>query len=108
MRGGGKEDCALIAQIDLHAGFDFQLARELGVQARAGCGQGLESGGGFERAVDQHAAGGVRGFAAGLAALDDEDARAFSFEFKRERESDDACADYDYIPGLHVVLHSAL
>src|ERR1700678_383488 len=110
--GGGKENCALISEINLDAGFKFQLANELGIHARAGCGQGLQGGGGFEQAIDQHAAGGVRCFAAGLAALDHEDARAFSLERDQKRESDDAAADDDYVPGLlhllYILLHMLL
>lgn len=44
----------------------------------------------------------MRRFAAGLAALDYKDARASAPELNRQRETDDAAADYDYIPILHL------
>jgi hypothetical protein len=43
----------------------------------------------------------MRGFAAGLAAFDDQDACTFLAEFNREREADDAAADDDDVPVLH-------
>jgi hypothetical protein len=75
--------------------------RELGIHLRAGCCQRLQSSGSFERAVDQHAAGGVGGFAAGFSTLDDEDRGAALAEGDGERQADDASADDDYVPGLH-------
>jgi len=51
----------------------------------------------------------VRGFAAGLSALDDEDGGAAFAEGDGEREADDAAADDDYVPSLHVgILTGAL
>jgi len=62
----------------------------------------LQSRGRFKREIDQHAACGMRCFAARLTALDYEDARASSSELNRQRESDDAATDDDYIPILHL------
>ena len=44
----------------------------------------------------------MRRFAAGLAPLDYQDAQASAPEFDRQRETDNAAADYDYIPILHL------
>lgn len=63
----------MIAQIDLQARFELELVHKLGIQARAGGRKRLEDGGSFKAAVDQHAAGGVRGFTARLSALDYQD-----------------------------------
>lgn len=102
MLGGGKENRALVPQIDFHARLHLQFVDELGIQARAGCGQRLQSGERFGRAIDQHAASGVRRFAAGLAPLDYNDTRAFAPELNRQREPNNAAADYDYIPIPHL------
>ncbi len=56
----------------------------------------------FRAAIHQHAASGVRRFAAGLAPLDYQDTRAFLAELNRKREPDNAAADYDYVPILHL------
>ena len=48
-----------------------------------------------------HASGSVRGFARGLALLDDEDARV-RLQAPRQRESNDAPADDYDVPGLHI------
>jgi|SRR5271169_2329473 len=74
---------------------------ELGVQAGTGYGQGLQIDWSFEGTVDQHAAGCMRGFAARFAALDYQNLRAVLAQSDCERESDDAPADDDYVPGLH-------
>jgi hypothetical protein len=51
----------------------------------------------------------VGGFAAGLSALDDQDRGTAFAKGDGEREADDAAADDDYVPGLHVgILTSAL
>lgn len=102
MLGRGKHNRAVIAQVDVHSGFEFDLLRELGIQAGAGGGEGLESGRSFQAALDQHAAGGVGSLAARLSALDDENAGAASAQRQREREPDDAAANYDYVPNLHL------
>jgi hypothetical protein len=39
--GGREENRALIAQVDFHAGFDLQFAREFGIHAGAGRGEWL-------------------------------------------------------------------
>jgi hypothetical protein len=44
----------------------------------------------------------VGGFAAGLAALDDQHSSAAFAECNGQREADDASADDDYVPSLHV------
>src|SRR5208337_1521892 len=51
--------------------------------------------------VRNHASGGVRGFARGLALLDDEDARV-RLQAPRQRESNDAPAYDDNVPSLHI------
>src|SRR5271166_2854310 len=51
--------------------------------------------------VRNHASGSVCGFARGLALLDDEDARV-RLQAPRQRESNDAPADDDNVPGLHI------
>src|SRR5208282_4788557 len=78
------------------------LLAELRVQACAGCGQRLQGREGFERAIDQHAAGGMRRFTSRLAALDDQNTGAFSSELYRQREPDDAAANNDHVPVLHL------
>ena len=74
---------------------------EFGIHARASCRQRLQHIWCFEGAVDQHAAGGVGGFAAGFSTLDDEDRGAALAEGDGERQADDASADDDYVPSLH-------
>jgi hypothetical protein len=44
----------------------------------------------------------MRRFAAGLAALDHKDARASAAKLNRQRETDNAAANDDYIPILHL------
>jgi hypothetical protein len=68
----------------------------------AGAGQGLEGRLRFEGTVDQHTAGGVGGFTARLSAFDDQDGGAAFADCNGEREADDAAADNDYIPSLHL------
>jgi len=97
-----EQDRARIPQIDLHARLDFQFVREFGIQAGARHRQGLKSWQRIEGAVDQHAAGSVGGFAARLSALDDQNAGSAFAQCNREREADDASADDDYVPSLHV------
>ena len=63
---------------------------------------GCRAAGVSSRAIDQHAASGVRRFAAGLAPLDYNDTRAFAPELNRQREPNNAAADYDYIPIPHL------
>ena len=96
-----KHDRTLIPQVDFHSGFEFQFMRELGIHLRASSCQRLQSTGSFEGAVDQHAAGGVGGFAAGFSTLDDEDRGAALAEGDGERQADDASAYDDYVPSLH-------
>jgi len=66
-----KQNCPLVPQINLHPRFDFQFVGEFRVQAGAGGGQRLKDGWCLEGAIDEHPTRGVRGFAAGLSALDD-------------------------------------
>ena len=75
---------------------------EFGIHAGAGGGERLESGRSFRAGIDQHPAGGVGGLAAGLSALDDQDGRASPAEGKGEGKADDAPADDDYVPSLHL------
>ena len=98
----GKEDRALIAQVHFHAGLDFQLVGEFRIHSGAGTGDGLERGGGFKGASDQHSTGSVRGFATGFSALDDQNGGAAPAQGDREREADDAASDDEDIPSLHV------
>ena len=63
--------------------------------------RGLEGWAGFERAVDEHAAGGVGGLATGLSTLDHENRGAAFAQGDGEGEADDPSADDDYVPGLH-------
>ena len=82
---------------------------EFRIHAGAGGGEWLEWGGGFERAIDQHASGGVGGFVARFSALDDQDGGAAFAQGDSEREADDAAADDDDVPGFHgASLKSAL
>jgi len=104
-----KKNGARVAQIDFHSRFHFDFVSEFRVHAGAGGGQWLESGGGLERGVDQHASGSVGGFVAWLSALDDQDGGAAFAQGDGEREADDASADDDDVPGFHgASLKSAL
>jgi hypothetical protein len=102
MFSGREEYCALVAQVDLHSRFHFQLMDKLGIHAGACRRQRLKSRESFKRAVDQHSAGGVRGFAARLSALDHEDASPTSTQRAGQREADSASADDDYVRSLHL------
>lgn len=102
MLGRGKHNRPVIAQIDVHSGFEFDLLRKLGIHAGAGGGEGLESGSSFYAALHQHAAGGVGSLAARLSALDDENAGAAPAQGQGEREPYDAASDDDYVPNLHL------
>jgi Carboxypeptidase regulatory-like domain len=75
---------------------------EFGIHASAGGGERLESGRSFRAGIDQHPAGGVGGFAAWLSALDDQDGRASPAEGEGEGKADDAPANDDYVPSLHL------
>ncbi len=75
---------------------------EFGIHAGAGCCQRLDNRGSFERAVDQHATGRVGGFAAGFTALDNYDSSPTFAQGDGKREADDAPADDDYVPSLHL------
>ena len=66
-----KKDSALVAQVNFHPRLDFQFVGKLGIHAGTRCREGLQNRGSFEGAVDEHAPGGVRGFAARLTAFDD-------------------------------------
>jgi hypothetical protein len=96
-----KQNRPGIAQIDVHSRFDLEFMRKLGIHARAGRRKRLEDGRGFEAAVNQHASGGVGGFAAGLSALDYQNGCATLAQCDGEREADDASADNNYVPSLH-------
>ncbi len=93
---------SVIAEIDVHSRFELQFSRKLGIHASAGSREGLESGRSFEAAVDQHATGGVGGLTAGFAALDYQNSRATLAKRDSERKADDASADDDYVPSLHL------
>ncbi len=98
---GRKQNCAVVSQVHFHPRLDFEFVGEFGIHPRACCGERLQGRFGFEGAVDQHAAGGVRGFAAGLSALDQQHGSAALAQGDGEREADDASADDDYVPGSH-------
>jgi hypothetical protein len=85
----------VIAEIDVHSGFELEFLGEFRIHAGAGSRQRLEGAGSFEAAVDQHATGRVGGFAAGLSALDDQNGRAAFAQCEGERKADYASADDD-------------
>jgi hypothetical protein len=62
----------------------------------------LKRGRSFERTIDEHAASGVRGFAARFTAFDYQHGHTPLAEGEGEREADDASADDDDVPSLHV------
>ena len=97
-----KHNRPVIAEIDVHSRFELQFLCKLGIHAGAGGRERLEGGGSFEAAVDQHAASGVRCFATGLSALDYQNRGATPAERDGEREANDASANDDYVPGLHL------
>jgi hypothetical protein len=92
----------VIAEIDVHSRFELQFSGKFGIHASAGSCERLEDRRSFDAAVDQHAAGGVRCLAAGFSALDYQNSRAALAERDSEREANDASADYDYVPSLHL------
>jgi hypothetical protein len=96
-----KYDRALIPQVDENSRFRLQLMRKLRIHARAGDCQVLHGARGFGTTIHQHSARGVRGFAARLPFINHKNAGALLAEFERQREADDACANYDYVPILH-------
>jgi len=101
---GREENCSLVPQVDFHARFDFQFVDELRIHLRAGGSERLKCRGSFEGTVDQHAARGVRGFAARFSALDHKDAGTALAQRDGEREADNASTDDDYVPSLHAAI----
>jgi hypothetical protein len=97
----GKNDGALIPEIDFETGFVFEFEDKFGIHAGAGFGERFEHGGGFSHAVDEHASSGAGGFVAGLSALNDDDGGAALAQSKGERKANDTCAGDDDVPGLH-------
>ena len=81
----GKKNCALIAQVNFHARSQFQLVRELRIHSRACRRQFLQRCGSLDQAIDQHASGGMGGFAAGLTAFHDEYTDAFFSQGEGDR-----------------------
>ena len=97
-----EQDRAEIPQVNLHPRFNFEFMGELRVHSGARGRQRLQGGWRFKRAIDQHASGGVRGFAARFTAFDYQHGRTPLAEGEGEREADDASADDDDVPSLHV------
>src|ERR1700730_6834034 len=102
MRVGREEDRPLITQVDLHSRLDLQLMHNLRVHARTCCCQRLQNQRRLDCAVNQHPARSIRGFSSRLSALDHQNTRALLTEINRERESNDAAADDDPVPILHL------
>lgn len=97
-----KQDCAVVPQVDFHPRLEFESMREFRIQAGARSCQSLQNWRSFKGAVNQHAAGGMRGFAARFSAFDNQDCRAAFARSNCEGEADDAPADDDYVPSLHL------
>jgi hypothetical protein len=62
----------------------------------------LQGRGSFQDAIYEHASGSVRGLAAWLSTFDDQNRRPAFSQGDRKREADDASADDDYVPSLHL------
>src|ERR1700739_163651 len=95
-----EENRTVISQVDFHSRFHFQFVRELWIHFCAGGGERLKGFESLEGTIYQHAAGGVRGFTAGFAALNDQDCSSALPQGNRKREADDTAADDDDVPGL--------
>ena len=98
---GRKKDCSLVPQIDLRPRLDLDFVGEFGVHARTGDSERLQCGWSFQRAIDQHAASGMRCFAARLAAFDHQNAAPALAQCDGKRKPDNPAADDDYVPSLH-------
>jgi hypothetical protein len=99
---GRKQNCALVAQINVDAGFILQLMREFEIHARAGGGERLQYGWSLDAALNQHPGGGMRGFLSGFAALYHQNLRPTLTQRDRKRQPDDASANDDDVPTLHL------
>ena len=103
--GVSEKNRALVAQINVDAGFVLQLMHELGIHARARGGERLK-----------HAAAVSSGKSASmpaaawdaslprLSAFHDQNGGATLAQRDREREPDDSAADDDDVPRLHVLI----
>ena len=98
---GSEKNRALVAQINVRAGFVLQFMHELGIHPRAGSGQSLKCRRSLKREVGEHAAGRVRCLASGLAAVHNQHGGAALTQRDRKREPDDSSANNDRVPGLH-------
>ncbi len=99
-----KYDRALIAQVDKHSRLDLHFMHEFRIHPGAGDGQRLKQLRGFGRTIHQHSAGSIGRFTPRLAALHHQNFRSAFAQLKRQRESDNACPDDDYVPTLHACI----
>jgi hypothetical protein len=100
----GKENCALVAQINVHARFILQLMNELRIHASAGAGERLKDPRSLEGKIGKHTGGGVRCFPPRLSTFHQEDSGASLPQRDRHAESDDPASDDDDVPGFHFVI----
>src|SRR4029077_4558346 len=75
---------------------------EFGMHARAGGGQRLQYGWSLNATLNQHPGGGVRSFLSGFAALHHQDLCPTLAQRDRKRQPDDATANDDDVPTLHL------
>ena len=101
MLRGNEQERPVVTEVHIRTGFVLQLMNEFRIHPCTGRSQWLKCGRGFDDAIDQHAASGMRGFSPRFATVYDQHRRAFLAEFDREREPDDAAPDNDHVPTLH-------
>jgi len=88
---------AHIAQIDGALCFSGQLADECGVQRGAATSKFAQFNGKHGIEVGDHSSAGMRCLLPRLVALDQQHARGVARQLPRQRETNDAATDYNYV-----------